>query len=109
MAVEHPDKAFELAASIDDPSQRAWALGMMASRLHESKSVRAKEALLKAVDALAEPKNLNETTNTYLSPRPRWLGFADGQRYRPRKDELDDLAIGLFGGPSFSLEFGRGF
>ncbi|MDB2687725.1 hypothetical protein N9Y42_11000 [Mariniblastus sp.] len=68
MAVEHPDKAFELAALIDDPSQRAWALGTMASRLHESKSVRAKEALIKAVNALAEPKDLNETANAYLSP-----------------------------------------
>ena len=75
MAVEHPDKAFELAASIDEPNQRAWALGMMASRLHESQSDRAKEALLKAVDALAEPTKQTRPANISLSPATTLAGL----------------------------------
>ena len=52
MAIEQTDAAFELADSIKEPNQKAWAFGMIAKRLASSDSTRAKLALNKATDAM---------------------------------------------------------
>ena len=75
MAVEHPDAAFKLAAMIEDPNQEAWALGMMALRLHQSKSDRAREALSAAIEVLSESNVRNKPVNTSLAPSNTLAGL----------------------------------
>ncbi len=60
MAVEQTDAARKLADSIDEPNQRAWALGLMAMRLNKSDTATAKELLAEAIDALSAPAARNQ-------------------------------------------------
>ncbi len=56
MVVEQTQSARQLADSIDEPNQKAWALGMMANRLHDSNPQLAKDLLNQTIDLLSDPE-----------------------------------------------------
>ncbi|MFK7768986.1 MAG: hypothetical protein AB8B55_17320 [Mariniblastus sp.] len=53
MAGPQTDSAFEVAGSIMEANQRAWAWGLIASKLAKTDSVRAKNALENAIQAIS--------------------------------------------------------
>ena len=77
MAIEQTDAAFELAASIKEPNQQAWAYGLMAQRLHESDPDRANQALDLAVTCLANNTTQDQSRFSSASTSAGLLPIAE--------------------------------
>ena len=60
------DSAFQVAASITEPNQQAWAWGLIALKLVETDSVKAKEALENAIKTLT-PERPGSLAASYFS------------------------------------------
>jgi len=77
MAIEQTEKAFELAGSLDEPNQKAWAYGLMADRLHATNPKRAKEAIDLAIETMASSGTEDDAWYSTASTTAGLLQFAE--------------------------------
>ncbi len=71
MAIEQTESALKLAASIEEPNQRAWAFGVIAMRLNDANPEAAQRALVTAIDSL----NTSDQSESRLSSASTTAGL----------------------------------
>ena len=81
------DSAFQVAASIDESNQQAWAWGVIASKLNDSDPARAKKALENAIQALTVEKPGREAATHFSIPATLAALMPIAEKVAPEKIE----------------------